>query len=216
MSRMDIEDRNTVIDPDSLRPIEDMVLVKMISRNKTAAGLLLAKDETSEVKYGIVMAVGPGAVAQENGKRLPMPVSVGQHVAFMDYAGDRIYAVGERFRMIREHGLWAVVGFADAAYSKIKTCVPVRNKVLLRMDENEKSMSGDIFLPDNPQTMNRRGEVLSSGPGYASRVTGEWLPCRVNPGPVITSRYAGAEIRVNGEKLRLQEEEDVIAEIEGD
>lgn len=214
MSRLDIEDRNTVIDPEAICPRQDHVLVKMLSRNKTAGGLVLAKDETSEVKYGEVLAVGPGMVAQETGERLPIQLSVGDVVAFMDYAGDRIYAVGERFRLIREAGIWARIEFVDEARSKIKSCRPFRNKVLVRMDQHEKSISGDIYLPDNPQTRNRMAEVVSVGDGYRSNKTGAWLRCTARLGKVVTSRHAGAEIRVNGEKLRLQEDEDIIAMVE--
>lgn len=214
MSRLDIEDRNTVIEPDLIRPCDDHILVRMLTRNRTTAGLILAKDETSEVKYGVIMAMGPGAVAQETGERLPIELSVGQTVAFMDYAGERIYAIGERFRLIREPGIWAVVEFGDEALSKLISCKPYRNKVLMRMDSHEKSMSGAIFLPDNPQTKNRTAEIISVGAGYRSHKTGSRLPCTSKPGKVITARYAGAEIKVGGEKLRLQEDEDVIAQVE--
>lgn len=79
-----------------LRPLGDRVVVEPIEREETFAGGQLVLPETAKEKpqQGNVLAVGAGRKDDE-GKRIPMDVEVGQTVLFAKYAGTEVKLNGK-------------------------------------------------------------------------------------------------------------------------
>ena|SRR5215510_4898158 len=92
-----------------VRPMEDRVVVEPLeAEEKTAGGILLPDTAKEKPQRGKVVAVGPGKV-NEDGKRQPMSVAVGDEVLFGRYAGNEIEIDGKEVKIMRESDLLAKV-----------------------------------------------------------------------------------------------------------
>ena len=75
------------------KPLHDRVLIEVLdSSEKTAGGIIIPDSAQEKPQEGKVVAVGPGKVG-DDGKRIPMEVSVGDIVVYSKYAGTE-YKVG--------------------------------------------------------------------------------------------------------------------------
>jgi chaperonin GroES len=93
-----------------VRPLHDRVLLKRIEEKEVVKGGIIIPDTAKEKPMeGEVMAVGPGKL-QEDGKRSPMDVKVGDRVLFGKYAGTEIKIDDEELVIMREEELLAVIG----------------------------------------------------------------------------------------------------------
>jgi chaperonin GroES len=91
-----------------LRPMADRVVVRPLKREeKTAGGLYLPENAKEKPQEAEVIAVGPGRY--EEGKRLPMDVSVGQKIVYSKYSGTEIKLDGEEVLILRESDILAIV-----------------------------------------------------------------------------------------------------------
>lgn len=74
----------------TFKPLNDRVLVKRIDEKVTKAGGIIVPDSAKEKPMeGKVIAVGTGHV-NEDGKRRPLEVKVGNRVLFGKYAGTEV------------------------------------------------------------------------------------------------------------------------------
>jgi chaperonin GroES len=92
-----------------LRPLGDRVWVEPIEREETtASGIVLPETAKEKPMEGKILAVGPGA-RDEEGKRMPLDVKVGDRVLFAKYAGTEIKQDGTKYLIMRESDLLATV-----------------------------------------------------------------------------------------------------------
>jgi chaperonin GroES len=93
-----------------LRPLGDRVVVEPIEREETFAGGQLVLPETAKEKpqQGQVLAVGAGR-KDEEGKRIPMDVEVGQMILFAKYAGTEVKIDGKKLLILKESDILAIV-----------------------------------------------------------------------------------------------------------
>ncbi len=92
-----------------LKPLADRLVVKPIEEEEvTPAGIVLPETAKEKPQKGEVLAVGPGA-RDEDGKRLPMEVSVGDKVLFAKYAGTEIKVNGDKLLILRESDVLALL-----------------------------------------------------------------------------------------------------------
>ena len=92
-----------------LRPLGDRVWVEPIEREEmTASGIVLPETAKEKPMEGRILAVGPGA-RNEEGKRAPLDVKVGDKVLFAKYAGTEIKHNGSKYLIMRESDLLAVI-----------------------------------------------------------------------------------------------------------
>ena len=92
---------------------------------------------------------------------------------------------------------------------------PLHDRVIVRRVEEEKMSAGGIVLPGSASEKPDRGEVLAAGKG---RITdsGEVRAMDVAVGDkILFGKYAGTEIKVDGEELLVMREDDIVAVIEG-
>jgi len=92
---------------------------------------------------------------------------------------------------------------------------PLQDRVMVRRLEEEQKTSGGIIIPDTAKEKPQKGEIVSAGPGKKSE-DGKLQPLDVKAGDkVLFSKYAGTEIKVEGEELLIMREDDIMGVIEG-
>jgi chaperonin GroES len=93
----------------SLKPLGSRVVVEPIEMEEmTAGGIVLPETAKEKPQKGKVLSIGPGD-RNEEGKRVPMDVSVGDTVLFAKYAGTEIKVEGKKLLILKESDLLAIV-----------------------------------------------------------------------------------------------------------
>ncbi len=88
---------------------------------------------------------------------------------------------------------------------------PLGNRVVIEPNEQEEITSGGIVLPETAKEKPQKGKVLSVGPGDRDE-DGKRIPMDVKEGEtVLFAKYAGPEIKVEGKKLLIMRESDLLA-----
>jgi len=91
---------------------------------------------------------------------------------------------------------------------------PLYDRVVVRKAEMEQKTAGGIILPDTAKEESQIGDVIAVGEGKLLE-NGEIRPLKVEVGDkVLYSKYAGNEIEIDGEKLLVIREEDILAVVE--
>ncbi len=89
---------------------------------------------------------------------------------------------------------------------------PLRNRIVVKPVEEDTQTAGGIYLPDTAKEKPQSGEVVAVGPGKYIESKGEHVPPPVEAGDrVIFGKYAGTEIRVEGDEYKILEVKDVLA-----
>ncbi len=93
----------------NLNPLHDNVIIKPIQEEQTTASGIVIPDTASKEKpmRGKVLAVGPGKL-DENGKRHPIDVKVGDVVVFTKYAPTEIKVNNEELYIMGSDSLLAI------------------------------------------------------------------------------------------------------------
>jgi len=91
---------------------------------------------------------------------------------------------------------------------------PLGNRVLVEPIEEQEVTAGGIVLPETAKEKPQKGKVLSVGPGERDE-DGKRIPLDVKEGEtVLFAKYAGTEIKVEGKKLLILRESDLLAIVE--
>ena len=91
---------------------------------------------------------------------------------------------------------------------------PLHDRVLVRRMEDETTSAGGIVIPDNAKEKPSRGEVLAVGNGKHLD-NGDVRALDVKVGDkVLFGKYAGNEVKVDGEELLIMREDDIMGIIE--
>ncbi|MDZ4261802.1 MAG: co-chaperone GroES [Pseudomonadota bacterium] len=91
---------------------------------------------------------------------------------------------------------------------------PLHDRVVVRRMEEERTSAGGIFIPDSAAEKPVRGEVIAAGNGKILE-NGDKRPLDVKVGDqVLFGKYAGTEIKVEGETLLVMREDDIVAVID--
>lgn len=75
---------------------------------KTMGGILLPDTAQKKSQKGVVVAVGSGKMTEE-GKRLPLEVKEGDEVLFAKYSGTEIEDKGEKYLLLSERDILAIL-----------------------------------------------------------------------------------------------------------
>lgn len=88
---------------------------------------------------------------------------------------------------------------------------PLGNKVVIKRTEADEMTAGGIVLPDAAREKPAEGRILSVGSGNLM-ANGDRGQMQVQEGDrVLFSSYAGTEIEVDGTKLLIMSESDILA-----
>jgi chaperonin GroES len=91
---------------------------------------------------------------------------------------------------------------------------PLGSRVVIEPTEEEDKTAAGIYLPENAKEKPQKGTVLSTGPGDRDE-DGKRIPLDVKAGDtVLFAKYAGTEFKMDGKKLLIMRESDLLAIIE--
>lgn len=92
---------------------------------------------------------------------------------------------------------------------------PLGSRVVVEPIEQEEITAGGIVLPETAKEKPQQGKVLAVGPGDRDE-DGDYIPMDVKVGDrVLFAKYSGTEVKVDGKKLLILRESDILAIIEG-
>lgn len=90
---------------------------------------------------------------------------------------------------------------------------PLSDRVVIKMSEAEETTASGIFLATTAKEKPQVAEVLAVGPGGI--VDGKEVQMQVKVGDkVITSKYSGTEVKIDGEELIIVRQGDILAVVE--
>lgn len=91
---------------------------------------------------------------------------------------------------------------------------PLGDRVVVEREEAKTTTAGGIVLPDTAKDKPQKGKVLAVGDGRITK-DGKRRELQVKVGDsVIFTSYAGDEFKVDGEKVLLMREDDILAVVE--
>ena len=91
---------------------------------------------------------------------------------------------------------------------------PLGDRVVVKPIEQDEVTAGGIMLPDTAKEKPQKGEILAVGPGSRNDA-GERVEMDVKVGDtVLYAKYAGTEIKLDGEKVLVLRESDILAIVE--
>jgi len=90
---------------------------------------------------------------------------------------------------------------------------PLADRVVIKMVESEETTKSGIVLPGSAKEKPQVSEVVAVGPG--GMVDGNKVEMYVKPGDkVLTSKYSGTEVKVDGVEYTILRQEDILAIVE--
>ena len=90
---------------------------------------------------------------------------------------------------------------------------PLSDRVILKMVETEETTKGGIILTGSAKEKPQVAEVIAVGPG--GNVDGKDVEMIVKVGDkVLTSKYSGTEVKVDGEECTIVRQSDILAIVE--
>ena len=90
---------------------------------------------------------------------------------------------------------------------------PLADRVIIKMVEAEETTKSGIILTAGAKEKPEVAEVLAVGPG--GTVDGKEVVMTVKPGDkVITSKYMGTEVKIDGEVMTIVKQSDIVAIVE--
>ena len=91
--------------------------------------------------------------------------------------------------------------------------VPLGDRVVLKQVEAEETTKSGLILSTSAQEKPQEAEVIAVGPG--GMVDGKEVTMQVKPGDkVIYSKYAGNEVKLEGEEYIIVRQNDILAVVE--
>ena len=91
---------------------------------------------------------------------------------------------------------------------------PLGDRVVVEPIEQEEMTASGIILPETAKEKPQKGTILAAGPG-ARDDAGKRVGLDVNAGDIVLfAKYAGTEFKVDGKKLLILKESDLLAVVE--
>ena len=89
--------------------------------------------------------------------------------------------------------------------------VPLGDRVIVRLLEQEEKKKGGIIIPDTAKERPQEGEVVAVGKGRRTN-SGERIEPEVKTGDrVLFAKYAGNEIEIESTKYLVMKEDEILA-----
>ncbi|HVP69028.1 MAG TPA: co-chaperone GroES [Anaeromyxobacteraceae bacterium] len=91
---------------------------------------------------------------------------------------------------------------------------PLHDRVIVKRVEEEEKTKGGIIIPDSAKEKPIEGKVVAAGNGKLGE-DGKVHPLDVKAGDrILFSKYAGTEVKINGEEHLILREDDILGVIE--
>jgi len=92
---------------------------------------------------------------------------------------------------------------------------PLGGRVIVEPIEQEEMTAGGIILPETAKEKPQEGKILAAGPGDRDE-DGKRIAMDVKVGDrVLYAKYSGTEVKVDGRKMLILRESDILAIVEG-
>ena len=91
---------------------------------------------------------------------------------------------------------------------------PLHDRILVKRVEEQETTKGGIIIPDTAKEKPIQGEVIAVGPGKLNDA-GKEVKLTVKKGDrILFNKYAGTEIKVDGDDLLVMREDDIMGIVE--
>ena len=91
---------------------------------------------------------------------------------------------------------------------------PLQDRIIVKRMEEEEKTKGGIIIPDSAKEKPMEGEVIAVGSGKVLENGQKAVP-EVKAGDrVLFSKYAGTEVKIEGEEHLIMREDDILGIIE--
>lgn len=91
---------------------------------------------------------------------------------------------------------------------------PLQDRVIVKRLEEEEKSAGGIIIPDTAKEKPMEAKVTAVGKGKVTE-DGKLLPMEVKVGDkVLIGKYAGTEVKIDGEENLIMREDEILAVIE--
>ena len=92
---------------------------------------------------------------------------------------------------------------------------PLHDRILIKRVEEQETVRGGIIIPDTAKEKSQEGEVIAVGKGRIEK-DGKVTPLDVKAGDrILFGKYAGTEIKIDGEDFVIVREEEVLGTLSG-
>ena len=91
---------------------------------------------------------------------------------------------------------------------------PLQDRIIVKRVQEEEKTKGGIIIPDTAKEKPIEGKVVAVGNGKVQE-DGKVRPLDVKAGDrILFSKYAGTEVKIDGEEHLIMREEDILGVIE--
>ena len=91
---------------------------------------------------------------------------------------------------------------------------PLSDKLVIKIIDDTEQTSGGIFITDSAKEKPQKGEVIAVGPGKTLE-DGKKEEMEVKVGDIVLfAKYAGTDIKLNDENLKILSEKEVLGVLE--
>ncbi len=88
---------------------------------------------------------------------------------------------------------------------------PLHDRLIIQKLEEEEKTKGRIIIPDTAKEKPVEGKVIAVGAGRVKK-DGTKMPLEIKKGDrVLYAKYAGTEIKMDGEEYLMMKEDDILA-----
>ena len=92
---------------------------------------------------------------------------------------------------------------------------PLHDRIIVERLEEETKTAGGLIIPDTAKEKPQQGKVIAVGKGKKTE-DGKILPLDVKVGDkILFGKYAGTEIKIEGNEFLMMREDDVLGVVEG-
>ena len=92
---------------------------------------------------------------------------------------------------------------------------PLHDRIIVERLEEETKTAGGLIIPDTAKEKPQQGKVIAVGKGKKTE-DGKILPLDVKVGDrILFGKYAGTEIKIEGQEFLMMREDDVLGVVEG-
>jgi chaperonin GroES len=91
---------------------------------------------------------------------------------------------------------------------------PLQDRIIVKRLESEEKTKGGIIIPDSAKEKPMEGKVIAVGKGKLND-KGERIAPDVKAGDIVLfSKYAGTEVKIEGDEHLIMREDDILGVIE--
>lgn len=87
---------------------------------------------------------------------------------------------------------------------------PLQDRVIVKRLEEEERTTGGIIIPDTAKEKPQQGKVMAVGKGRTLEKGGVVPPVVKEGDRVLFSKYAGTEVKVDGDEVLIMREDDIL------